>query len=110
MIESGQKCGRLLLVFCFFIVSCITSYQYFPVLRLRLGPPRVLNPFNDVRTKRSLHDLKAIQNPDNFGPDDYKVNSQIARLNAVAAKLRAEAAELEVRLQLFSTHKMNQHL
>lgn len=28
--------------------------------------------------------------------EEYKVNSQIARLNAVAAKLRAEAAELEV--------------
>ena len=28
--------------------------------------------------------------------EDFKVNSQIARLNAVAAKLRAEAADLEV--------------
>ena len=35
--------------------------------------------------------LNAMDNPDD------KINSQIARLNAVAAKLRAEAAELEVR-------------
>mmetsp|Transcript_1070 Transcript_1070/g.1765 ORF Transcript_1070/g.1765 Transcript_1070/m.1765 type:complete len:420 (+) Transcript_1070:61-1320(+) len=28
-------------------------------------------------------------------PEDFKISSQIARLNAVAAKLRAEAAELE---------------
>jgi len=28
--------------------------------------------------------------------EDVKINCQIARLNAVAAKLRAEAAELEV--------------
>lgn len=33
--------------------------------------------------------------------EDFKINSQIARLNAVAAKLRAEAAELEVCLPSF---------
>lgn len=32
--------------------------------------------------------------------EEFKISSQIARLNAVAAKLRAEAAELEVRTRI----------
>lgn len=45
----------------------------------------------NIHSKFQLNDLNKQQSA-----DDFKINSQIARLNAVAAKLRAEAAELEV--------------
>jgi hypothetical protein len=46
----------------------------------------------------SLSKLGSTPDNNNIGPPSMEKQSQIAKLSSMAAKLRAEAAELEVRL------------
>ena len=51
----------------------------------------------EIRSPRSLQRLTRLHSsPDDAGPNVNKKLSQIATLNLMAAKLRSEAAELEV--------------
>lgn len=91
LIVGFHKFGWSVLCICALIGQSTVALKLSPLFRLESRTS--MNIFSKTVVGR-LNPL--YQSPNEQSTEEFKISSQIARLNAVAAKLRAEAAELEV--------------